>query len=263
MTNFEAGIKALILDMDGVLWRGPEPIGNLPEIFSRLAHNGVRVVLATNNSTRTVMQYVRRVREFGVDLQPWQIVTSAQATVDMLLEHYPGKGTVFVVGEQSLSNTLEEAGFAVGELNVVAVVAGMDRGFSYEKLRKATLLIRSGALFIGTNPDLTFPTPDGLVPGAGAILAAIQAAAHTEPVIAGKPSPRMYQIALQRLSTKPEETLVVGDRLETDIAGGQRLGCPTALVLSGVVDRTIAEAWRPAPNIIAADLAEVVELLGS
>jgi 4-nitrophenyl phosphatase len=141
----------------------------------------------------------------------------------------------------------------------MAVVAGMDREITYEKLRTATLLIRSGVPFIGTNPDKTFPIPGGFTPGTGAILAAIQAASDQEPVICGKPSPEMYWVALNRMNLTPTETLVVGDRAETDIIGAQAIGCRTALVLSGVTTAKQAKSWAPPPDIIAADLSEVLK----
>jgi len=121
------------------------------------------------------------------------------------------------------------------------------------------LLIRAGAPFIATNPDPTFPTPEGLVPGAGAIIAAIEAATGVEAEVIGKPNPGMYRVALQRLKAAPEETLVVGDRLETDIAGAQALGCRTALVLSGVTDEQRARQWDPAPDWIFPDLQTLLE----
>jgi 4-nitrophenyl phosphatase len=254
-------VKALILDMDGVLWRDNQAIGNLPEIFSTLETRNIKSVLATNNSTRTIKQYQNRVQSFGVELEPWQIVTSGQAAANLLKHRYPSRGNVFVVGEDALMHTLREAGFNITETDVDIVVAGMDRELTYSKIRQAARFIRSGAAFIGTNPDRTFPTPEGLVPGAGVVLAAIQTATDIAPEIAGKPSPAMYQLALQRLDVHPEETLVVGDRPETDIAGGQQLGCLTALVLSGVTTQTGAEEWQPKPDIIAADLTEVIQIL--
>jgi 4-nitrophenyl phosphatase len=141
------------------------------------------------------------------------------------------------------------------------VIAGLDRGLNYDKLRRATLLIRSGVPFFGTNPDKTFPTPDGQVPGAGALLALLEAASGVSPIIIGKPNPAMYRLAMQRLGARLEETLAVGDRLETDIAGAQALGCPCALVLSGVSSREAAQTWQPTPDLIASDLGELLTLL--
>ncbi len=164
-------------------------------------------------------------------------------------------GAVFIVGENGIQRALEERGFTPiidpdDETTPVAVVGSIDRSISYQKLRRATLHIRAGAPFYGTNPDKTFPTPQGLVPGAGSILAAIEAATDVKPIIIGKPQPAMMHMALERLGTTPEETLVVGDRLETDIAAGQAAGCKTALVLSGVSTRQQAKDWQPAPDFI-------------
>jgi 4-nitrophenyl phosphatase len=135
----------------------------------------------------------------------------------------------------------------------------MDRTLTYEKLTRATLLIRSGAQFIGSNPDRTFPTPEGLAPGAGAILAALEAATDQQPLILGKPAPELYRIAMRRMNVGPENTLVVGDRLGTDVIGAQQLGCRTGLVLSGVTTLEAAREWDPAPDWIAKDLSDLLE----
>ncbi len=251
-------IRALILDMDGVLWRGSQPIGDLPAIFTRIEARGWRTILATNNATRTIEQYLERLRSYGVVLEPWQVINSAQATASYLSQRFPDGGPVYIIGEKGLYHALEQRGFIPGEDGAVAVVVGMDRELTYTKLRVATLLIRSGVPFVATNPDRTYPSPDGLVPGAGSILAALEAATYVHPIIAGKPDPEMYRIALERLETAPQETLVVGDRPETDIAGAQVLGCPSALVLSGVTSLEQAHAWQPPPELIAPDLASIV-----
>jgi 4-nitrophenyl phosphatase len=260
MSSFNlSSIKALILDLDGVLWRSNQAIGDLPSIFRAIEGHGCKVVLATNNATRTIEQYVERMASFGVTIQPWQIVHSGIAAARHLSQLFPGGGPVYVMGELGVVQALGEHGFFHSDENVLAVVASMDRNLSYDKLRRATLFIRSGRPFIATNPDRTFPTPEGLVPGAGAILAALEAATYVTPFIAGKPAPEMYRIALERLGLTPSEVLVVGDRPETDIAGAQALGCHTALVLSGVVNEEEASRWQPPPDIICADLATIVQ----
>lgn len=250
--------------MDGVLWRGSQPIGDLQQIFTRIRANQWKVCLATNNATLTVAQYLDKLRGFGVSLQPEQIVNSSQAAAHYLSHQHPKGGNVYVIGENGLVDTLIEEGFTSiiltpEEANeksgeILAVVAGMDRTVTFNKLTVATRLIRSGVPFIGTNPDRTFPTPIGLVPGAGAILAALETATDVQPLICGKPSPEMYRVALERMGVDPQRTLVVGDRLETDIAGGQALGCLTALVLSGVTTPEAASLWTPPPDWIAPDL---------
>ena len=260
ITKFDLStIKALILDLDGVLWRANEPIGDLAAIFRGIEGRGWKVVLATNNATHTIEQYVERMASFGVGIQPWQVVHSGIAAARHLVELFPDGGPVYVMGEQGVVQALGEHGFFPAEEDVIAVVVGMDRKLSYDRLRKATLFIRAGLPFIATNPDRTFPTPEGLVPGAGAILAALEAASYVTPYIAGKPAPEMYKIAMERLGVIPEEVLVVGDRPETDIAGAQALGCRTALVLSGVVNNEEAELWKPPPDIICANLATIVQ----
>ena len=256
-------IQGLIIDMDGVLWRGDEPIGDLPEIFRNLQRKHLKVVLATNNATRSVYQYHAKLRGFGVEIEDWQIINSPVATALYLKKLHHSGGPLYIIGESGLVTTLQEYGFFHTEKEVLAVVVGMDRTLTYAKLAKATLLIRSGAPFIGTNPDRTFPLPEGLVPGAGAILAAIETAADTHPVIIGKPAPEMYQAALDRMGLEADHTLVVGDRLETDIAGAQRLGCRTALVLSGVTGQAEAELWKPTPDWIGLDLTQLVRRLNA
>lgn len=251
-------IRSMILDMDGVLWRGPEQIGNLKEIFARIKSLDIPTILATNNSTRTPEQYLEKLLEYGVELEPWQILTSSQVASLYLSGLYPKGGPVYVVGEDGLVIALRENGFYHQVDGALAVVAGMDRNISYEKLSQACLLIRGGARFIGTNADRTFPTPFGLAPGAGSLLAALETATDIQAYVVGKPESDIFLDALKQLNCDPEQALVVGDRLETDIAGGQRLGCPTALVLSGVTNRQQASQWKPAPTWILQDLESVV-----
>ncbi len=263
-------IQALIVDMDGVLWRGDQPIGDLRKTFHSISARGLRISLATNNATLSISQYVDKLDKFGVQLKPDQIVNSSQAAAYYLLKTYPQGGTVFIVGEEGLAHTLQEQGFSVTDSlpnifdasatsEIIAVVAAMDRKMTYDKISAATRLIRMGVPFLGTNPDRTFPTPLGLTPGAGAVLAAIEAATDVKPIIVGKPSPQMYLVAIERMNVSPMQTLVVGDRLETDIVGGQMIGCRTALVLSGVTTLEAAHAWEPRPDYIYRDFPTLVE----
>lgn len=260
MTSIEGmGIKSLILDMDGVLWRETEPIGDLPRIFSRMKEQ-YSFVLATNNGTKTIQQFQEKLAGMGVAVEPWQIITSAQSSAEYLAELFPKGGPVYIFGEAGLVEALESRGFYHAEENVIAVVAGMNRDLTFEKLKRATLLIRTGVPFIGTNPDNTYPTPEGLIPGAGSILTCLELASEVKPIMIGKPEPYMYAIAKKRLGTADDETLAVGDRLTTDILGAQRAGCKCALVLSGVTSLDEALAWTPRPDYIAADLAELIGL---
>ncbi len=251
-------MEGLILDMDGVLWRGDEPIGDLQAVFARIQALGLKFVLATNNSVRTPREHLDKLRTFGIDLPDDKVINSSMAAIYLLKQHYPKGGPVYVIGSNGLRQQLSEAGYPFAEENVLAVVVGLDRAFDFAKLSQANRLIRAGAKFVGTNPDVTFPQPEGLGPGTGAILAAIAAAAQTEPAIAGKPYPPMMRMALERMGTAPETTLAIGDRLDTDIASAQKIGCRTAVVLTGVSTPEAVAEWRPAPDIVAPDLAMVL-----
>jgi 4-nitrophenyl phosphatase len=256
-------VRGLMIDMDGVLWKDSTPIGDLLAVFNSIKSKGLKLTVATNNATMTVEENLEKLRGFGVHLEPQQVVTSSEATAHTLASRLPGKGAIFVVGEGGVIKALGAHGFdvisdALDETKVVAVVAGIDRALTYQKLRRAAAHVRAGALFFGTNPDKTFPMPDGLVPGAGSILAAIAAAADVEPVVIGKPALFMFQLSAERMHLSRNEVLVIGDRLETDVAGGQAFGARTALVLSGVSTRAQAATWKPAPNLIAADLAQLI-----
>ena len=194
---------------------------------------------------------------FGVNLNKEQVVNSSMALAHLLLKKFPQGGPVYIIGENGLKTALAEAGFFHSEEKVIAVIGSMDRTIDFWKLKRATLLIRAGIPFYFTNPDRTFPTPEGLIPGAGAILAALEAATDVKAIIAGKPAPALFDLALERLGTLPEHTLAVGDRLETDILGGQNVGCKTAAVLSGVLTEAEALAWTPKIDIIVPELADL------
>jgi 4-nitrophenyl phosphatase len=256
-------IKGLILDMDGVLWRGDQPLLDLEAFFQDANRLGLKVVLATNNATKNVAQYISKFDDFQVSLSPDQIVNSSMSAAYYLQQKHHQGGSVFVVGESGLVNTLAEWGFSQAEEQVLAVVAGLDRHITYAKLSHACQLIRAGAQFIGTNPDLTFPSPQGLTPGAGSVLAFIEAGAGVKPLITGKPEPFMFELALQRMQLAPDDVLTVGDRLDTDILGGQRASCRTAVVLTGVATLEDVKAWEPAPDLILPNLADLLPLLES
>ena len=251
-------LKALILDMDGVLWRGSEPIGDLPSLFARIKDLGYKVLFATNNSTGTIQFLQKKLTEFGISHTTDQIINSSMAVAHYLKKKFPKGGPVYILGESGLTTPLGEENFFHQNQDVLAVIAGLDRELTYKKLLEATTLIRAGALFIGTNPDRTYPSPMGIIPGAGSIIAALEASSGVQPEIIGKPFPPLFQTALERLGTLPEETLVVGDRLDTDILGGVRAGCPTALVLSGVTSRAELAHWQPLPDIVAESLTELL-----
>lgn len=255
-------IKSLVIDMDGVLWKADAPIGDLAETFRRIRERGLKYIFATNNSTKTSEQYAARLKQFGVEAEPWQVVTSSQAAAYAMAQRF-GPGTkVFMIGEDGIRVPLEERGFEILTVEEASeaevVVMGLDREITFQKAVEATLLVRRGIPFYATNPDKTFPTPRGLIPGAGAWYSIITTATGVEPIVAGKPFPFLMQLSLEKLGTNKEETLVVGDRLDTDIAAGQAVGCPTALVLSGVSTREQSESWTPRIDMIAENLATLI-----
>ncbi len=261
MKEFSQTIKGLILDMDGVLWRDTEPIGNLPAIFETIDRLGLKVTFATNNATRDEEQYIAKLNSFGIKASPEQIVNSSLATAMTLQKSFPGGGNVFLIGEQGLANILERFGYTPSEDNPLCVVVGMDRSVTYDKMSKAALLVRKGLPFYGTNPDRSFPTPEGQTVGTGAILAAIEAATDIKPIICGKPYPQMMELALERMKLKPQEVMVVGDRYETDILGGINAKCVSSLVLSGVTHESSVPSLDPQPDYVFSDLQALVDSL--
>jgi len=256
-------IKALILDMDGVIWKSDAPIGDLPSIFARIEERGLKFVFATNNGTLTPQAYQLKLAGLGVNVETWQIVTSAMGVAHMLARKFQRGAKACMIGEEGIREALEERGFEIlpveNAQEAQFFVMGIDRDITFEKMREATLLVRRGIPFYATNPDKTFPTPRGEIPGAGAWISVITTATNIEPIYAGKPFPFMMELSLEWLGTKKEETLVVGDRLETDIAAGQAVGCPTAVVLTGVSTREQARAWKPKIDIITDDLASLID----
>jgi 4-nitrophenyl phosphatase len=174
-------------------------------------------------------------------------------------QRHPQGGPVYIIGEGGLVDTLAAEGFYFSEENALAVIAAMDRQMTYQKLSTAARLILAGTPFIGTNPDRTFPTPDGLTPGSGAVLAFLEAATDVQPLIMGKPERFMFDVALQRMGLAPQSVLAVGDRMDTDILGGQRAGCRTAAVLSGVSTLTDVQTWQPNPDLVLGNLADLLK----
>lgn len=249
--------------MDGVLWKADAPIGDLPHIFDRIRERGLKVAFATNNGSRTPEQYVERLAGFGVQVETWQVVTSALTLAHLLSQRFPSGGPVFAIGEAGVLNALRDKGFeplpVESAEKAQAVVMGIDRQINFNKMAEATLLVRRGVPFYATNPDKTFPTPRGEIPGAGAWQAVVITATNIQPVFAGKPAPALLELARERLGTEKSETLVVGDRVETDILGGQNAGMPVAFVLSGVSTQVEGQDWQPKIDVIAEDLGKLVE----
>jgi len=224
------------LDLDGTVYRGDTPIPGALEALARCRGIGVPVMFVTNNSTQSREQFATKLTRMRHVTEPEQIVTTAHATGRLLAQRYPADTKVFVVGATALSQAVKEAGFEVSTEDAEVVVVGLDRALTYDKLRTAVHLILDGADFIATNPDRLIPDGPHLDPGAGTLMAAIQAAtAHVAtPLIVGKPEPTLVSLALQSLGTRPENTIMVGDQLQTDVQAGQRAGLFSVLVTTGV-----------------------------
>lgn len=242
-------IKAAILDMDGVLWRSQTPLCDLPELFANFDNHGISVILATNNGTNTITQYVDKLKGYGVNVDPHQVVTSTMAVSYLLKKHFPEGGPVYISGSQALIDTMAEYGFYHSKENAKAVVAGLSWDCNYESIKNTSLMIQKGLPFFFTNPDPTYPTPEGNVPGAGTLLAALETATGVKAMLAGKPLPFLFEVALDRLRSDPSETIVVGDRLNTDIQGGFDARCKTVFVLTGVNNREDLKSWSPQPDL--------------
>jgi len=255
-----ASIRALVIDADGVLWHGRNPLPAVPAFFDFLRAREIRFIIATNNSARPGSEIVERLAHFGVTITENQVLTSAEATALFLPRVIPRGGRVFLIGGEGLANELTRAGFQLVEENAVAVVVGLDTHLTYQKLKRATIEIRSGAKFIGSNADKTYPSDEGLVPGSGAIIAALETATDVAPSIIGKPERAMFDIAIEKLNAPREFVAMLGDRLDTDIEGAQRAGLHSILVLTGVATRESLEHSDIQPDMIAENLDALREM---
>jgi 4-nitrophenyl phosphatase len=252
-----SSFRYLITDMDGVLWRSRTPMPGLADFFKFLRQREIRFVCATNNASTLAEDLAERLQGWGADVTPADIVTSSTATADYLATILPAGSRLYVIGMEGLRVPLQAKGFELAEDNVAAVVVGIDWNLTFNQLKRAGLNIRAGAKFIGTNGDRTFPTPEGIIPGNGALLAALEAGTDVQPILIGKPEPVLYQMSLKRIDAVPEQTLVLGDRLETDILGAVRMGLKSALVLSGVTTREQLAASDYQPDWVFDDITDL------
>lgn len=256
-------IKNLIIDMDGVLWLGDQPMPALESFFQALRELNIRFILATNNASKSGDEYVAKLKKFGVDVLHEEILTSPQATAMYLARQAPA-AKVFVIGEPGLALELQAKGLSVvndAPQTATHVVVGWDRTLSYAKLAEACLLIRAGATFIGTNPDVTYPDARGIIPGNGATLAALRVSTNVEPLIIGKPMPEMMVQSMLRMGSTPADTAVIGDRLDTDILGGKNAGLTTLLVLTGVTTAQAAQEDAIRADYVYQDIGEIAAAL--
>ncbi|MBN1483709.1 MAG: HAD family hydrolase [Chloroflexia bacterium] len=244
-------IRHLLADMDGVIYSGEQALPGAADLVRWLEEQGIGLLYITNNSTRTPQQYVQKLAGLGIAARAEQILTSSLATRAYLERAAPRCTGLYLIGEDGLRQALLGDGyFQVEETRPAYVVVGMDHQLNYDKLRRATLAIRAGARFIGSNPDRTFPTPEGIIPGAGANLAALEAATDVRPTIIGKPERWMMEEAMRRLGAEAPHCAVLGDRLETDILGGKRLGLVTLMVLTGVHGREDIAGSEVQPDFV-------------
>jgi 4-nitrophenyl phosphatase len=250
-----ADISHLLIDMDGVLYRGDRPLPGLQDFMAFLRKKPVPFTMLTNNSTKTPQQYAEKLARMGVPISLNEVLTSGQATARFLGREYPSGTRVHVFGQSSLRQAIEEEGFVLADEDVAVVAASMDRAVTYEKLKRASLLIRGGARFVATNLDPTYPSDEGMLPGTGTLIAALATASETKPVAVGKPEPTMFELALEAMGARAETTAMLGDRVDTDLVGGRRAGCTTIGVLSGSSGRAEMEAFGP--DFLFEDIAEL------
>lgn len=259
-------IRGAVVDVDGTLLRGDEPLPGARAGFDALRDAVVSRLLFSNNPTKAPPAYRDRLRAAGFDVDADEVVTSGTTTVAYLRNHHPDD-RLFVVGEAGLRTQLSEAG-----LELVAdpdaaevVVASIDREFTYDRLREALWALSDGDVaLVGTDPDMVVPAPERPVPGSGAVINAVAGVAGRDPdAVLGKPSPAARRLVRDRLDLPPESCLVVGDRLDTDVALGERAGMTTALVLTGVTDAADVAAADVTPDHVLDTLADVDEVLAA
>jgi NagD protein len=251
-------IESWLMDMDGVLVREEHPIPGAGEFIARLREKGLPFLVLTNNSIFTRRDLAARLALNGLDVPEESIWTSALATADFLQSQRPD-GTAFAIGEAGLTTALHAVGYTLTERDPEYVVLGETRTYSFERIAQAIRLIANGARFIATNPDPTGPTPDGPLPATGAVAALISRATGVAPYFVGKPNPLMMRSALNAIDAHSETTVMIGDRMDTDVVSGLEAGMHTVLVLTGSTSREQAENYPYRPSRIVDSIATLVD----
>ena len=257
--------RGWVFDMDGVLYRGNAALPGVAEILALLEARSVPYMLATNNSMSTPAQYVEKLAKMGISISDDAILTSAMATRDFILTTIGPKARLCVIGMPALTEQL----LSGTEFTIVdplheqadALIMGLDREITYDKLLSGHLAVMRGARFIATNADVTLPTELGLVPGCGALIAAMSASTGVSPVIIGKPEPHLIDAALHRLEVHGGDAVMIGDRLDTDIAAGKAAGMLTVMVLTGVSQRDEIADSPAKPDLVVDDLPALLATL--
>ena len=278
MADLPERVRLVIFDLDGVVYRGLDPVPGAAELVGWLHGTGTLVRFATNNSMVARAGYVERLGEMGIPTTEDEIVTSTSATVEHLRRHAPEIRTVLGIGADGMREELAAAGLEVvmadtatgpaepgGSLDRAfdAVIVGLAPTLTYDHLATALSAVRDGARLIATNADARYPTPTGFLPGAGSIVAALATATGVEPEVIGKPAPAMFTAILESAGIAPAEAVVIGDNPDADVAGAHRAGCASILVLTGVADAALARSLtgERAPDAVADDPDGVRRLL--
>lgn len=246
-------MTSFMVDLDGVLRRGTKLIEGAQQLLDIMEE----YLVVTNNSTRTSEMYSEELETIGLSVPPENIFTSAKATASFLKENRT-YSTAWVVGEKGIKEEIKNIGYTI-TADCECVVVGWDRTLTFEKLETACLAIRNGAEFIGTNPDLTYPSEKGIIPGCGSILAFLEACTSEKPLVIGKPNPLIMELALERL--KDKNVYVVGDRLDTDIQAGINAHLKTILVLTGVETKESLKESDIQPDFVFETLKDVKDFI--
>jgi len=250
------GPKNYIMDMDGVLVSGDTRIPGADVFLERLKARGAEYLVLTNTPTRTPGDLAHRLKTLGLDIPPERIFTSAMAT-SLFLQSQQENARAYVIGESGLTEAVHNIGYVITDVDPHFVVLGETYAYALESVTKAIRLIMDGAKFIATNPDPSGPTESGLVPACGAMAALIEKVTGVSPYFIGKPNPLMMRMALNYLGVHSENTVMVGDRMDTDIVAGVESGMETVLVLSGVTRREDVTRYPYRPTRIVASVAEI------
>ncbi len=249
--------SGLLIDLDGTIYRGNQVIDGAIEFIQRLNNNEVPYLFVTNRGNRTAQIVADDLNRMGIKCQVENILTSSMATADWL----PPATRAFWIGEDGLEQPLQHAGIEFDQQNPDVVIVGYDREFNYHKLTQATRLIIKGARFIATNNDSLITVEDGVIPEAGPLVTAIQKATGVTPEIVGKPYQVIINAACNRLGLKPDQCIIVGDNLHTDIQAGIKNGLQTAFVLTGVSKVSDIDKFDIKPTWVVEDLSELSEIL--
>ena len=246
-----------LLDLDGVVYVGPDPVAGAPEALAAARAAGMRLAFVTNNAARPPHTVAGHLTELGIAAKPAEVITSAQAAARYLADHLPGGARILVVGTTGLDEALRERGLipvADARGQVDAVVQGFSPEMNWQLLSEGAIALNRGVPWVATNLDPTVPSPRGRLPGNGSLVAALRHATGKEPVVTGKPDPAMHRESVLRSAAR--EPIVVGDRLDTDIEGAGAVGCPSLLVLSGVTtpSELLAATPRQRPTYLATDV---------